>query len=237
MPSKRWHIWSQSLQVYEGEAFSAPLRDALCVPPLSTQHRRQQLHSDRVFTSDEGISSTIAQKREASGVQMSQLSVPEASARIERLFDTRRYAEIIDLCSEIVSAYADEWKFYYHRAQAKMLLRRRSEAIDDLTSALKIQDREPALYYFRGSWNVDSGNDLEGSDDLMHAIDAEVELGTAYYVESARFRRAIAFLHLGEFEKAHGECRLVRPDLRTWVKGRLWSATEVLDRAKRRVRP
>jgi len=165
---------------------------------------------------------------------MSGSTVLKATARIERLFDSARYAEVIDLCSDIVSSFPEEWKFYYHRAQAKLLLRRRSEAIEDLTLALRFQDAEPALYYFRGSWSVDAGNYLDGSNDLIEAINAEAKLGTSYYVESARFVRAVALLHLGEFEKVKEECVHVRPDFKSFVKGRLWSASEVLDRATRR---
>ncbi len=168
---------------------------------------------------------------------MSVPSLHDATIRIKRLSDSGRYAEVIDLCSDVVALFPREWKFYYESAHAKMILGRRSEAIDDLSRALKIQDREPALFFFRGSWKIDAGDYVHGSEDLLNAIDAEANLGSSYYVESARFRRAIAFLHLAEFEKAKDEYNHVRPDLTAYVKGRMWSATEVLDKTQRRIRP
>jgi tetratricopeptide (TPR) repeat protein len=157
--------------------------------------------------------------------------------RIEHLFETGRCTEIIELCTDVLSSLPDEWKFYYHRAQAKLLLGDRSGAIDDLTIAIRIRPMEPTLYFFRGSWRVDAGEYVEGTDDLMQSINAETDQGTSYYVESARFRRAVAFLQLGEFEKAEKECLQVRATLTAHVRGRLWSASEVLDRAKRRAPP
>ncbi|HKO47097.1 MAG TPA: hypothetical protein VJV79_05200 [Polyangiaceae bacterium] len=157
--------------------------------------------------------------------------------RIERLFDGRRYAEVVELCTVLLAELPAEFRLYYHRAQAKMLGGDRRGAIDDLTSAINQNPAEPTLFYFRGLWSLDEGNQLSAANDFQGAIDAETKLGTSYYVESARFSRAVALLFIGDFQQAELECAQVRADLKTYVGGRQWSVNDILGYAGRRQRP
>jgi tetratricopeptide (TPR) repeat protein len=157
--------------------------------------------------------------------------------RIERLFDGRRYAEVVELCSVLLAQFPTEFRLYYHRAQAKTLQGDTGGAIDDLTSAIAHNPDEPALFYFRGLWALDEGDQRSAANDLLRAIEAEGRLGTSYYVESARLARAVALLFLGDFGQVELECRDVRADFKSFVAGRQWAVSDVLAHAVRRQRP
>lgn len=157
--------------------------------------------------------------------------------RIERLFDGRRYAEIVELCTALLAQFPTEFRLYYHRAQAKTLHGDLRGAIDDITSAIAHNPDEPALFYFRGLWALDEGNMQSAANDLLRAVEAETKLGTSYYVESARFARAVALLFLGDFRQAQFECTHLREDLKSFVAGRQWSVSDVLAHAGRGKRP
>lgn len=163
--------------------------------------------------------------------------VAAAIDRIERLFDGRRYAEIVEFCSELLARFPAEFRLYYHRAQAKTLGGDGRGAIDDMTSAIAQNPSEPALFYFRGLWALDEGDQHAAANDLQQAVEAEARLGTSYYVESARFVRAIALLSLGSYRQAELECAQVRADFKTFAAGRQWTVNDVLAHAARGQRP
>lgn len=163
--------------------------------------------------------------------------VDAAIARIERLFDARRYAEVVEFCSELLARFPTDYRLYYHRAQAKTLGGDGRGAIADMTSAIAQNSAEPTLFYFRGLWELDEGDQHAAANDLQQAVEAEARLGTSYYVESARFARAIALLFLGDYRQAELECTHVRADLKTFAAGRQWTVDDVLNQAARGQRP
>lgn len=163
--------------------------------------------------------------------------VDAAIARIERWFDARRYVEVVEFCSELIARFPTDYRLYYHRAQAKTLGGDGRGAIADMTSAIAQNSAEPALFYFRGLWELDEGDQHAAANDLQQAIEAEERLGTSYYVESARFARAIALLFLGDYRQAELECTHVRADLKTFAAGQQWTVDDVLSQAARGRRP
>ena len=110
-------------------------------------------------------------------------------------------------------------------------------ALADISTAIALQPTEPALFFFRGLWNVNADRLPAGVDDLTKAIALEQTLGRTYYSESARFLRAVASLPLGKFDQGIADCDLVRADMTTFAHGRLWNAAEVRKLAAQRQKP
>lgn len=160
-----------------------------------------------------------------------------AIERIEKLFDARRYAEVDEFCTSLLEDAPKDFRLLYHRAQAKNLRGDPNGAIIDLTNAIAQNAREPALFYFRGLWNLEAGNHKSAERDFAAAAEKEASLGTSYYLESAQLARSIALLMLGDFSGAELQCRLLPDDQRTFVLGRQWIVSDVRSLALGRRRP
>jgi hypothetical protein len=102
-------------------------------------------------------------------------------------------------------------------------------AIAALSTGIALQPEEPALFYFRGLWQLDAGHLSDAKRDLSTAIELEGALGSSYYLRSARFARAIASLGQGDFNQALIDCRVLDRNMRTFVAGRLWTVEDILN--------
>ena len=158
-------------------------------------------------------------------------------ADIERLAHENREADVLALCEKFQKRFQGRFELHYHKAQAHALLRNPVGALADISTAIALQPTEPALFFFRGLWNVNADRLPEGVDDLTRAIALEQTLGRTYYSESAQFLRAIASLPLGNFDQAIADCDLVRADMTTFAHGRVWKAADVRELAGQRRKP
>lgn len=147
--------------------------------------------------------------------------------RIDRLLDGRHYAEAEDVCTSLLIESPNDFRLFYHRAQAKHLSGRTRDAIGDLGRAIANNEREPALFYFRGLWSLEEAEFAAAERDLGLAVEKESAMGSAYYLESAQLARAVALLMLSDFVGAERQCHLLRPDQQIFLLGRQWRASEV----------
>jgi tetratricopeptide (TPR) repeat protein len=167
---------------------------------------------------------------------MENVELEAALARIEKLRARKQYAALIELCDSLEKQIPEAYEIYYHRAQAKSALLDVHGAIGDLSRAMEIEPNEPALFYFRGLWNIDVGDHATAASDFQKAIDREDELGSSYYRQSSQFARAVALLLFGDFQAAAHECGELPADMRSWFGNRLWTVAEVRERAARQRR-
>lgn len=156
---------------------------------------------------------------------------------IERLVQDNRQPEIIELCNRLEARFPRRFELYFHRAQARSLSGDSAGALVDVSTAISLQPKEPALFFFRGTWHLNGGRIEDGVDDLTRVLALEESLGTSYYADSALFARAVGWLYLGEFEASRRDCDGVRPDITGFVRGRVWKVADVRKHATQQLLP
>ena len=152
--------------------------------------------------------------------------------QIERLIQQSREADILAICDELLVRFPDRFELYYHRAQARAVLGDSVGALRDISTAIVLQPGEPALFFFRGTWLINEGELVKGIADLAETLNLETKLGLAYYSQSARLTRAVAYLLLREFERALEDSLAVKPDASGYVRDRVWTARNIAELAK-----
>src|SRR5687767_4482338 len=125
---------------------------------------------------------------------MGHIELDTALAQIEDLMAKKQYAAVIDFCEKVEGQLSDSYEVFYHRAQAKNVLSDVEGALRDLSVAIDLEPREPALFFFRGLWSIDVGDYASANRDIQKAIELEDKLGSSYYRQSAKFVRAVALL-------------------------------------------
>lgn len=168
---------------------------------------------------------------------MENVALEAAIARIKELSARKQYAQVVDLCDELEQQTPATYEIYYHRAQAKRALSDFNGALGDLSRAIQLEPREPALFFFRGLWSIDVGDHASAARDLEQAIELEEKLGSSYYRQSSKFARAVALLLHGELALMERECGDLPSDMNSFVAGRLWTVAELRERARRQRQP
>lgn len=155
----------------------------------------------------------------------------EASRRIRRLLDSRAYEDAVAACSEAVERYPDQGRFYYSRAQAKLLSGGRNPdftaAIEDVSRAIELSPEEPTGRFFRGIWSLELGDWSRAAEDLAEAVALEEVVGSNYYVDSARLLRALALRELGDANRAKAEVAKCHPSASFYARRRLWKVGDI----------
>lgn len=155
----------------------------------------------------------------------------EAAREIRKLLDARSYESAIAACTGALRRFPDQGRLYFSRAQAKLLLGGRSPdfrgAIEDASRAIELSPEEPACRFFRGVWLLELGEWHHAAEDLGEAVALEENLGSEYYLESARLLRALSFRELGDVARANKEVAKCRPNASFYARRRLWRASDI----------
>lgn len=157
--------------------------------------------------------------------------------RVRQLAKDARSSDAAALCTQLIEQFPGEFEPYFRRAQAHWSLGDRAAAIRDLTDAIQLCPEEPALYYFRGLWNIETRAPREGIADLGKAIARDHELGSTYYASCAPFIQAIGYLMLGKFELAQRALDALPHETKDFIAGRLWTSAKVREFIAARRRP
>jgi hypothetical protein len=144
-------------------------------------------------------------------------------------------SQVITLCTELARRFPSRYQVFFHRAQAHFIRAEVHEALSDISQAAALAGNEPAVFYFRGLWELELGLLAEACDHIAICQRLEAQMGSAYYASSCHLVRAVALLKLGLFDEASVEIQSATPSDSTFVAGRLWSASEVSRLAHRRV--
>jgi tetratricopeptide (TPR) repeat protein len=157
----------------------------------------------------------------------SDVDLEAAMGRVKQLAEDGRAADAVALCTQLIQRFKGEFEPYFRRAQAHWRLGDGAAAIRDLTDAIELRPDEPALYYFRGLWNIETGAPLQGTADLGEAIARDRKLGSTYYADCAPLDQAIGYLMLGKFELAQSSVDALPREMKTFVAGQLWTGARV----------
>jgi tetratricopeptide (TPR) repeat protein len=131
----------------------------------------------------------------------------------------------------------DSFEVYYRRANTKLCMGDTVGAVADITDAIRCNAKDPALYYFRGLWNLELARFSEALADFDRAISRDVETHSESYTEPSRMASAVAHLYLEEFEAALRESEGVDAGRKSFFGGRIWSVDEIRTHAAHRRKP
>jgi tetratricopeptide (TPR) repeat protein len=158
-------------------------------------------------------------------------------AQLEQLARDRKPEQVVELATALIAEHPRAIELYHRRAHSRYALGDLDGALRDLTEASTIEPAEPAFYFFKGLWAMDSGAHTTAIADLGEAIERDSALGSIYYTDSARFVRAVAFLLEGEFSIADRDLRKLKGDVTSFVAGKVWTSAEVRRQIAARRRP
>jgi len=149
--------------------------------------------------------------------------------RAKGLAEARHHADAIKLLDGLAAEQPDEFEIYFQRGLAKDGLGERESAIADLDLAIGLQPTEPALFYFRGRFRIESSQYAAGIADMDQTIITDLALGSEYYASSARLIRAVAYLLAGDLKRAREACVGLPRDENafTFIAGRIWEVTDI----------
>jgi tetratricopeptide (TPR) repeat protein len=165
------------------------------------------------------------------------LELATGLARLEQLASDRKREQVVELATTLIAAHPRAIELYHRRAHSRYALGDVAGALRDLTEAIAVEPTEPAFYFFRGLWAIDSGARATAIADLGEAIERDAALGSIYYTDSARFVRAVVFLLEGDFSSSDQELRKLKGDVTSFVAGKVWSSAQLRRHIAARRRP
>jgi tetratricopeptide (TPR) repeat protein len=121
---------------------------------------------------------------------------------IDALARAEDYGEALRRIEVLAESHPGEPWVWSKRAFINVQQGENQTAIADLTKAISICGLEPAFFFKRGRFFFDEGKYREAVSDLTKVIELCDYHNSDYYRESAYFRRADAYVRIGEFDKA-----------------------------------
>lgn len=91
------------------------------------------------------------------------------------------------------------------------------KAISDISEAIAINSEEPAYFFNRGRYYLESGQDQRSIDDFSRVLELCSRYNDRYYETTAYFYRAEAYVRSGYFERAKADCAHVSDGFRVWI--------------------
>jgi tetratricopeptide (TPR) repeat protein len=123
-------------------------------------------------------------------------------ARAQELFESRRFAEAVDLCTRMIAEDVRRAEAYHLRGKALLLEGRpgaAGAAIDDFTAAIRLANRLPEAYFDRGILQLETGSAEAALADLAEAVRQGMT------GREVAFYRGMAYLQTGRFREASDE--------------------------------
>jgi len=142
--------------------------------------------------------------------------------------EIRNYEYALKLCEEVLHDHPFLADALRTRARIFAYMGDLSPAIDDMSTVINQNTREPDDYFSRGRWYLDCGEPVKALDDFTKVIDLGAASNFHYYDESAHFFRAAALLQLDRFAEALSDCKAVRDDFLVYTKSGQLSKSEIM---------
>lgn len=148
------------------------------------------------------------------------------------LAERQQYEEAISLCCEVISHDDSCYKAYNSRAKIYAQMRNWAKALNDIDTVIKLKPNEPAYYFSRARWLINTENFEDAISDLTKSIQLEKELDDEYYLESAYFFRAFSYCQFGKDTQAIEDLKFVRNDFSVYLLGKVHSKQELTKACK-----
>ncbi len=121
------------------------------------------------------------------------------------------------LADELIAAHPQEMQVWLLRGNLHELGDNHAAATADLTRAIELNSGEPHLFYTRGRYRFQLGNNAGAVEDFDSGLELCDRLENDYYRGELHFWRAEALIRLGEMQKALQDLSHVRDDHRAWT--------------------
>lgn len=110
---------------------------------------------------------------------------------------------------------------------ARRSLGQREEAIHDLDEAILLHPEEPASFFFRGMWRLDSGAYEMAIEDLARAEHLDAALSSRYYQTAARFLQVVTLVLANRLDEARRLTPTLPDEYKCFAAGRLWTTKQL----------
>lgn len=154
----------------------------------------------------------------------------EVERELERAFrysQREEYQKAFNICDRIIKQYPENSLGYRERAYVNARQRKHKKAVDDIGIAISLDPIQADYCFTRARWLLNCGRPEEACRDLSEVLFLEERFGREYYVESAYFYRAAAYLDSGLYKEALQDCRKVRNGFVVYMKGGLRSKEDI----------
>jgi tetratricopeptide (TPR) repeat protein len=141
-------------------------------------------------------------------------SVKRKLELVEILVDQSNYEGALRLCNEVIAEDARSFEAHSERARINHQLGRPTEALLDLQVLIELRPESPTAYLRRSTLNMELGYDSLAIEDLTFVIAS----GEEYFLDTAYFYRAVAYLNLSKKELAMKDCQKLPHDFAFFVR-------------------
>lgn len=139
--------------------------------------------------------------------------------RASRFSQREEYAQALKICDNVIKDHPNNSRGYRERAYVNAFQKKHEKAVDDIGIAISLDPIQPAYYFLRALCLLNCDRPEEACQDLSEVLSLEERFGRGYYVESAYFYRAAAYLDLGLYKEALQDCRNVKDGFVVYMKG------------------
>ncbi|HEX4265611.1 MAG TPA: hypothetical protein VH597_14840 [Verrucomicrobiae bacterium] len=137
--------------------------------------------------------------------------------KIENLARDENYNEAWQLLERMTAENSQEYRVWTTHAYVHSRQGETEIAIEDLSKAISLCDKEPDPFYTRGILFFQRGSYRDAISDFTSVIKLCDYHKSDYYREGAYFFRADSYVKVGEFEKARSDCAHIASGMRTWT--------------------
>jgi tetratricopeptide (TPR) repeat protein len=123
----------------------------------------------------------------------------------------------VQLADELIGAHPEAMQVWLLRGYLHERTDNHVAAAADLTRAIELNSGEPHLFYTRGRYRFQLGDDAGAVEDFDLGLELCDRLANDYYREEAHFWRAEALIRLGKIQEALQDLSRVNDDYRTWT--------------------
>jgi tetratricopeptide (TPR) repeat protein len=123
----------------------------------------------------------------------------------------------MQLANELIAAHEDEIRVWLLRGFLYELADNHVAAAADLTNAITLNSCEPHLYFTRGRYRFQLGDNSGAVRDFNAGLELCNRLNNDYYRAELHFWRAEALIRLGKVQDALQDLSQVGDDHRSWT--------------------
>jgi tetratricopeptide (TPR) repeat protein len=146
-----------------------------------------------------------------------EFTLEEAIARTNELARSRKLEDAFSIAADLLKRFPNEMRVWLLRGYLHSLTGEYSAATADLSRAIELNSMEPHLFYSRGTYLFQMGDDTSAIEDFTKALELCDYYKDDYYREELHFWRAEASLRTGRKLDALKDLASVRSDFVSWT--------------------
>ncbi len=145
------------------------------------------------------------------------LDLEQGISKAREVASSGNAEEALSIANALVQQYPSDIRAWIARAHAQALMGNDEAAVSDVSSAIKINQGEPDLFFNRGRFRMRTA-DIHGAiDDFTKGLELCDFHNNEYYRETLLFMRAEALATLGRTSEALADLAHVRDDFKIYT--------------------